>query len=96
MYQSYEEFEFGVPQPSLLDRQSAAQTLRNSADFTHHIRQNLETIAFADIEQEPNARQVTPDGRKAIKIMQFGMQYYKFAQDHLTNKCLLLHDYLRK
>ena len=42
LYQSYEEFAFGVPAPTLQERQSAAQMLRNSADFTRHIRSNLE------------------------------------------------------
>lgn len=39
---------------------------------------------------------MTTDGLKALKILQFGMQYYMFAQRHLTSKCTVLHDYLTK
>lgn len=31
-----------------------------------------------------------------MKIMQFAMQYYMFAQKHLTNKALTLDSYLSK
>ena len=70
--------------------------LQNSTDFTHHIRTNLDNIAFVHLESDPKSRDVTPDGLKTLKIMQFGMQYYMFAQKHLTSKCTVLNDYLAK
>ena len=39
---------------------------------------------------------MTADGLKALKILQFGMQYYMFAQQHLTGKCTVLNEYLTK
>jgi len=94
LYQSYEDFEFGVTQPTLDQRQHAAQSLRDSADFTTHILQNMDSIAFSDFDQDRNCRQATADAKKAVKIMQYGMQYYMFAQKHLTSKCLTLNQYL--
>jgi len=55
---------------------------------------NLDSIAYADFSQDRNGRQMTPEGSQAIRVMQYAMQYYLFAQKHLTNKVLTLNNYL--
>ena len=83
---SYQEFDvegFGAPQG------------QEEVDVVSHILHNLPQIAYCDFKQD-NHGFLSTEGQQVMKIMQFAMQYYMFAQKHLTNKALTLDSYLSK
>jgi hypothetical protein len=55
--------------------------------------QNIEDVAFADINKERNTRWISHEGRSALTILQFGLQYYQFAQSAMRSQIEKLHDY---
>ena len=63
-------------------------------DVSSLILQNLGTIAFCDFGEERKGKHLSPEANQVLKVMQFAMQYYMFAQKHLTNKVLTLNHYL--
>lgn len=46
------------------------------------------------MDRDKNGRWLSDDARHLLKIMQFAMQYYIFAQKHMTKKITTLADYL--
>ena len=72
----------------------AAQHVDPAAVAEQHILQNLEQIAFTNFKDDRNGQWLSLEGQQVLKTMQCGMQYYMFAQKHITNKVLALNNYL--
>ena len=75
LQQSYEKFKFGSPEEPAQD-----------VDATSHILANLGSIAYCDMEKDRNGRWLNHDAKKLMKVIQYGLQYYMFAQKHMTAK----------
>lgn len=55
----------------------------------------MDQIAYCDFTKDRNGQWLSKDGHKALRVMQLAMQYYMFAQKHLTAKVLTLNEYLQ-
>lgn len=64
------------------------------ADSASQILANMDSVAHCDFSQDRNGQHMAYEGSHAVKIAQFAMQYYLFAQKHLWNKVQTLHSYL--
>jgi hypothetical protein len=49
-------------------------------DPTRDILINLDALAYTNLDRERNTRFISSEGRDAAKVLQFGIQYYIFAQ----------------
>lgn len=54
---------------------------------------NLSSIAHCDLNNERNCSYMSEEGRKAMQVMQCGMQYLLFAQQAMWEKIELLKQY---
>lgn len=76
----------------------AVQSLDSGQVAEKHILNNLESIATYDFENDSsgnrNGQWISSEGQKVLNTLQYGMQYYMFAQKHITNKVLTLNNYL--
>jgi len=57
---------------------------------------NIEDIAYTDLREERNCAWISNEGRDAMNLMQFGMQYLMFVQKQMLNKLTVLQDYTQK
>lgn len=57
----------------------ATGVIDNSYEPANDILLNIEQVAFTNLDRERNSRWIGADGRKAVKVLQCGMQYYMFV-----------------
>lgn len=69
-------------------------TIDAAAVAENHILNNLDSLAHCDFSNDRNGQWLSMEGQQVLKAAQCGMQYYMFAQKHLTKKVMTLNDYL--
>ena len=65
----------------------------SSYEPANDVLMNIEQVAYTNLDKERNARWIGEDGRKVVKTLQCGMQYYMFVQKQMRQKISLMQEY---